>query len=139
MTPSFPTRRSSDLIRNFKANFEAWKQKHGDRGGTLEDKLTEAAANWLDLEQRLAGGEHARLTGRGSAGNAPAAVLAQHLIKNDGFQGVIGQKTSGNTRIEVDSAMLLGSVEASTIRHDDGFFDTRELQPGVVEIGRAHV
>src|SRR3546814_14321414 len=29
--------------------------------------------------------------------------------------------------------MLLGSVEASTIRHDDGFFDTRELQPGVVE------
>src|SRR3546814_2639931 len=65
--------------------------------------------------------EHARLTGRGSAGNAPAAVLAQHLIKNDGFQGVIGQKTSGNTRIEVDSAMLLGSVEASTIRHDDGF------------------
>src|SRR3546814_8000174 len=45
-------------IRNFKANFEAWKQKHGDRVGTLEDKLTEAAANLLDLEQRLAGGEH---------------------------------------------------------------------------------
>src|SRR3546814_12677840 len=82
---------------------------------------SDLAANLLDLEQRLAGGEHARLTGRGSAGNAPAAVLAQHLIKNDGFQGVIGQKTSGNTRIEVDSAMLLGSVEASTIRHDDGF------------------
>src|SRR3546814_11915180 len=97
--------------------------KHGDRVGTLEDKLTEAAANLLDLEQRMAGGEHARLTGRGSAGNAPAAVLAQHLIKNDGFQGVIGQKTSVNTRIEVDPAMLLGSVETS---HKIGRASSRE-------------
>src|SRR3546814_1924127 len=71
-------------IRNFKANFAAWQQKHGDRVGTLEDKPTEAAANSLDLAARLAGGEHARLTGRGSEGIGTSAVLAQHTVKNCG-------------------------------------------------------
>src|SRR3546814_15285234 len=93
---------------------------------------SDLAANLLDLEQRLAGGEHARLTGRGSAGNAPAAVLAQHLIKNDGFQAVIGQKTSGKTRFEVHSALLSGRVQECTIRHEDGSFDTTHVHPGVV-------
>src|SRR3546814_19619566 len=69
-------------IRNFKANFEAWKQKHGDRVGTLEDKLTEAAANLLALEQRLAGAEHARRTGRGRAGTPPAPGLGTHPTTN---------------------------------------------------------